>query len=472
MKTSNLLVYFVIIVFLCLIIHPISAQDESYTGKKIDGYRGIWFTLGQFSEYGDKYSGGLGTYTAKHIPLAIYSPEVKKTFFVYGGTTGVDEKYLLCMIGSYDHKTKKVSKPVVVHDKEGVDDPHDNPSIALDGEGHIWVFVSGRGRKRMGFKYRSKQPYDITAFDLITEEEMTYPQPKFIPGKGFLNLFTKYTGVRELYTESSEDGVSWTPDRLLVAMKREGDQNSGHYQISGQHGEKVVFFCNWHPNGNVDQRTNIYYFQTTDFGKTWTTIEGEEIAIPVTDVAAPVLAKEFFSQGVNVYIKDVNFDSQGNPIALYVSGPGHQPGPKSGLRNWNVIHWNGSEWINHKITTSDQNYDSGSLWVNGDEWMVIGPTQNSPQMWGAGGELQQWKSFDKGNTWEMAKQITSDSPRNHNYARRVSHGIDPFLYFWADGNPNQFSISKLYFGDSKGRVWALPYEMDKETMKPKRIKKF
>ena len=29
-----------------------------------DGYKGIWFTLGQFSEYGDKYSGGLGTYTA------------------------------------------------------------------------------------------------------------------------------------------------------------------------------------------------------------------------------------------------------------------------------------------------------------------------------------------------------------------------------------------------------------------------
>ncbi len=27
------------------------------------GYRGIWFTLGQFSEGGDKYSGGLGTYT-------------------------------------------------------------------------------------------------------------------------------------------------------------------------------------------------------------------------------------------------------------------------------------------------------------------------------------------------------------------------------------------------------------------------
>ena len=63
------------------------AQDPKPTeGKaKDDGYRGIWFTLGQKSEYGDKYSGGLATYTANHVPMAIYSKEVNKTFFVYGG---------------------------------------------------------------------------------------------------------------------------------------------------------------------------------------------------------------------------------------------------------------------------------------------------------------------------------------------------------------------------------------------------
>jgi hypothetical protein len=135
--------------------------------KKIDGYKGIWFTLGQFSDYGDKYSGGLGTYTAKHIPLAIYAPEVDKTFFVYGGIAenqksnadSPDRKskdygnYLLCMAGCYDHKTKTVSRPTVVSDKRGVYDPHDNPSISIDSDGYIWVFVSGRGRGRPGYIY-------------------------------------------------------------------------------------------------------------------------------------------------------------------------------------------------------------------------------------------------------------------------------------------------------------------------------
>src|SRR5690625_7842004 len=61
-----------------------SVDIEIVSEEAVIGYQGIWFTLGQFSEYGDKYSGGLGTYTANHIPLAIYAEEVDKTFFVYG----------------------------------------------------------------------------------------------------------------------------------------------------------------------------------------------------------------------------------------------------------------------------------------------------------------------------------------------------------------------------------------------------
>lgn len=54
--------------------------EASAQAPRVDGYRGIWFTLGQFSTHGDKYSGGLGTYTANHLPVAIYAPEVKRPF--------------------------------------------------------------------------------------------------------------------------------------------------------------------------------------------------------------------------------------------------------------------------------------------------------------------------------------------------------------------------------------------------------
>lgn len=79
--------------------------------------------------------------------MAIYNSVSNKTYFVYGGTSAANEKHLLCMIGYYDHQTGEVPKPVMVYDKQGVDDPHDNPSIMMDEKGYIWVIVSGRGKK-------------------------------------------------------------------------------------------------------------------------------------------------------------------------------------------------------------------------------------------------------------------------------------------------------------------------------------
>src|SRR5439155_13557421 len=141
----------------------------------------------------------LGTYTVKNITITIYVPKVNKTLFVYGGTTAADERQLLIMASVYDHATGTVPLPTVVHDKLTVNDPHDNAAIALDDKGYVWVFVSGRARARPGFIYRGTTPYSVEHFEQLAKREMTYPQPKFIPGHGFFYLFTKYTAGRELY---------------------------------------------------------------------------------------------------------------------------------------------------------------------------------------------------------------------------------------------------------------------------------
>lgn len=444
------------------------AKNPSLNNQKMDGYKGIWFTIGQTSKYGDKYSGGFATYTSEHSPLAIYAPKVNKTFFVYGGTTAADEKYLLCMAGCYDHTTNTVSKPVVVYDKKGVIDPHDNPALAIDDDGYIWVFVSGRAKARPGFKYRSRKPYSIEAFDQITQEEMTYPQPKYVSGKGFLNLFTKYTGVRELYFETSKDGVTWSEDQMIAGMKNPGYLHSGHYQVSGQYGEKIVLFCNWHPNGNVDKRTNLYYLQTVDMGKTWTTADGKPVTLPLRDVTNPAEIREYFSKGKNLYVHDVGFDKNGNPMCLYLTGIGSDPGPDNGLKDWMITYWDGSKWIDRKVGTSDHNYDMGSIIVKGDLWTVVAPFENSPQKWGGGGEVVMMSSTDKGATWK-SKQITHNSVRNNNYVRKSINGKDPFQFFWGDGDPYKFSKSQMYFGDSHGHIWQLPYDMTSDNQTPVKI---
>ncbi len=462
--------YIVLLLLLVVFLtEKIYSQEKNLNNTQIDGYKGIWFELNQKYPYGDKYSGGLGTYTADHYPLAIYAEEVNKTFFVYGGTTAPDEKHLLCMIGCFDHSNNTVSKPTVVYDKMGVNDPHDNPSLLIDPDGYIWVFVAGRGRVRNGFKYKSTSPYSIESFEQVSEEEMCYPQPWFVEDKGILNLFTKYTGIRELYFETSKKGYTWSNDQKLSGIREPGDTKGGHYQVSQKKGNTVGTFFNRHPNGNVDKRTDIYYLQTSDLGDTWTTVEGEPVKIPLTEVENPARVKNYRDRRMNVYICDMNFDKKGNPACLYITSRGHQPGPDNAPYMWYVTRWDGNTWITTPVGTSDHNYDMGSLYILDDKWMVVAPMINGPQLWAAGGELTIYESVDSWKTWKETRQLTCNSPRNHSYVRRPQNAHDPFFYFWADGNPDTFSISKLYFGDSSGNIWQLPYEIKDKYAKPVKI---
>ena len=455
-----------LLLVLIFLIITSSSNAQSLNNTKFDGYRPIWFELNQKYEYGDKYSGALGTYTAKHVPLAIYSKEANKTFFVFGGTTAENERHLLCMIGEFDHFTGMVSKPTVVCDKQGVNDPHDNPSLMLDDEGFIWIFVSGRGQTRPGFKFRSKKPLNIEEFEQIMEEEMTYPQPRNTD-YGYFHFFTKYTGVRQLYFETSADGIHWTEDKLLAAISEKEGEKSGHYQTSNVfQGKKLGTFFNRHPQGNVDKRTDLYYLQTEDFGLTWTNVDGTVLELPLLKKETPSRVVDYSSKGKNVYLKDMDFNADGNPACLYIRSNGHEPGPKSAPYEWCITKWDGKEWVTSVITQSDHNYDMGSLFISNGEWKIVGPSESGPQQWGVGGELAIWQSNDKGITWKKEKQLTLNSKLSHSYVRKVVKGKEPFCFFWADGDSHQFSKSELYFGDFDGNVWKLPYEMKNEYEKP------
>ena len=442
---------------------------QSYSqsqNPRANGYKGIWFTLGQFSAYGDKYSGGLGTYTANHIPVAVYSQKADKTFFVYGGTTAKEEKHLLIMISYFDHKIGVVPRPVIVYDKKDVDDPHDNATLSIDESGYIWVFVSGRNTSRPGIIFKSTQPYSIDHFVETRRGEMTYPQPWWIDGKGFLYLFTKYTKGRELYWSTSRDGNLWEPEQKLAGM-------GGHYQLSNRWQDKIVTVFNYHPGGDVNKRTNIYLVQSDDFGKTWKTIDGKVVQTPLADIHHESLVKDFEHEKKLVYLNDLNFDKNGNPVILAVVSRGFEPGPKGNPREWTIIKWELGRWNFYKICESTHNYDMGSLYIDDREWQIIGPTEAGPQFYGTGGEIARWISNDQGRTWTKSQELTSRSTRNHSYARRPLHTHEDFYSFWADGNADKFSESLLYFcNKNTSKVWALPYDMKEDFEKPVEIKKF
>lgn len=432
------------------------------TCEKADGYHGIWYAnQATKDEYVYKYSGGLGTYCAKHIPMAVYAPEVNKTFFVYGGVHP-GERSLLEMVSYFDHETGTVPKPSILLDKK-TSDAHDNPVLSIDADGYLWVFASAHGTARPAYIYKSADPYDINRFELVLDQNFSYPQPWYLDEKGFLFLHTRYQGGRILYWMTSATGHEWSDGKRLAAI------GEGHYQVSWPHEETVGTAFNYHPEGRgLNFRTNLYYVQTRDMGKTWTTVDGESIDTPVTTVQNRALVHDYEADGLLVYMKDLNYDADGNPVILHVVSKGWQPGPENGPQEWRVAHWTGEAWRISTAGTSDNNYDTGSIHVmaNG-AWRVVGPLDTGPQPYNPGGEVTVVVSGDNGKTWEREHTLTANSAFNHTYVRRPLNATPSFQAFWADGHGRQRSESRLYFWDAEAnRAYRFPENMESAEKEP------
>lgn len=466
------------------------AQIPATLNQPDDGYRGIWYFIGPTkTEYAYKYSGGLGTYPANHHPFAVYAPAVQKTFFCYGGASKALKTSLLHEVGYFDHRTGKVSRPTIVLDKN-TDDAHDNPVLNIDRQGYIWLFSTSHGTDRPSLIHRSQRPYDITTFERVAAtrvqgdstvafDNFSYLQSHYQPTRGFLHLMTHYDrGVlrygankarRTIGYISSPDGIHWSTLNDIAVIEE------GHYQTSHQQGPKVGTAFNMHPDtekgAGLDYRTNLYYVETPDFGRTWQTADGQAVTLPLRETQNRALVKDYRSAGLNVYISDVAHDDKGRPIILYITSKGPDPGPKNGPYQWQIAYWTGKSWAIYPVTTSDHNYDMGSLYIEPKGiWRIIGTTETGPQAYNTGGEMAIWISRDRGQHWQQTTPLTRNSPRNHSYPRRPVGAQAGFYAFWADGHGREPSASSLYFSTKAGAVFRLPGQMSQPMAFPERLK--
>jgi hypothetical protein len=397
------------------------------------------------------------------MPMAVHAPAAKKTFFVWGGAGERNGGNLGIMISYYDHATGLVPRPVVVRDCGSMNDAHANPSLTIDEAGHLWVFAA----QRHGFPgkvYRSAKPFDIAAFAEVGECN-AYPQPWSLPGNGLFLLETHYSGGRETYWRTSVDGQQWADQQKLL--------QGGHYIVSHQQDGRILVAADWH-NKSSDFRTNVYLLQTTDGGRTWTTVDGQPLPVPLKFPANPALVKDEHGRGRFVFLNDLKLDRQGQPLILYISrGSGaYAPGPGGAPREWTLARWTGKEWLFNVIAQVDHNYDYGNLHVEPDGTLVVvGPTGAGPQPDWTGGEVALWVSKDNGATWKREHELTAQSQHNHSYVRIPVNAHPDFFALWADGNAAQRSESHLYFATRDGRTYRLPFTMEGDTAPPTLEKK-
>ena len=136
-----------------------------------------------------------------------------------------------------------------------------------------------------------------------------------------------------------------------------------------------------------------------------------------------------------------------------------------------TARWNGTEWIKLPVFESDNNYDTGSLYIESStRWRVIAPSDTGPQPYNPGGEIAMWITEDAGQNWTKTIKMTSDSDYNHGYVRRPVNAQPDFYGFWADGDGRKPSDSRLYYCNRDGEVFQLPVQMQDNMEAARKIK--
>ncbi len=410
--------------------------------------QGVWYTPGTFKGYArgvtdyppekyacvypgkqTVYSGAMATYCAWHRPMAIYSPEVDKTFFVFGNPKNSPA------ISFYDHRTKTFAAPVVLGTNPN-GDAHRNPTILIDKQGIITVFFGAHFHPTRVVK--STGAYDISEWTTAAEigPKTSYPQPwELTPGEIFVSY--RSSPPAWCYRTSTDGAESWSPEVKLIdflgtSIYAVTIAETGSFprklhmawaRMGGGTPEEIRTKALW------ARRYNVYYASSDDGGKTWHRSDGREYQLPVDESRAE---KVFDSAEHGVWLKDIQLDSQGTPYLLFVDAD-----VTTYRCTWKVARPTSQGWAISDVTRSDHMYDAPSLAIlSDDDFRIWGPSGVS-QPYEDGGEIEEYRSTDRAATWTKKARLTPGSRYSHNQVKTVfNHQKDDFRAIWSYGDSN------------------------------------
>jgi hypothetical protein len=206
-----------------------------------------WYHLPQWFNGVTKYGGILGTYTAKHRPVAV-SCALGKWATYSNNRDGNLSIYAI----NLDNQSS-----TLVHTIVGETDPHQNGAIQCGG-GKLWLHVSARGNRRAGYLYNST---DGINWDLVEENDKSYPQLHWINNK-LVTLFTRYKPDLIHNTGNKREIYSSCTDKVITTDRK------AHYMMSEYHNGRLHVVYNTMED-SVDDRQDLTYIYSDDAGCTW-----------------------------------------------------------------------------------------------------------------------------------------------------------------------------------------------------------
>ena len=430
--------------------------------------RGIWYECGRANllpGQGAVYSGAMATYCAWHRPLAIYRPEVNRTFFVYGNADNSPT------ISLYDHASGEFAWPVVLgSNPDG--DAHRNPTLLIDEDGYLYVFYGAHGHATIALK--SDAPLDISSWSEVApldDPGTSYPQPwQLTSGE----VFVSYRQAPGWRFRISRDGArTWEQSVDLVNFgcpeDSRGCAEHSIYGITiaagGEYPRRIHFAWSRLGGGTPEEienkhlwarRYNVYYACSDDGGQTWRRSDGSAYELPIDEDAA----EKIYDCGQHgVWLKDIQLDSQGNPFILFLDAE-----IETFETTWKVARHTSAGWRFSDVTGSDHMYDAGALIFIGDDDLRIWGPSTPVQPHEDGGEIEEWRSTDGGETWRNTQHLTAGSKLSHNHVKPVmGHelGTGDLRAIWSYGDslfpPTTTDVRLYYYGETMTEAAEIPF---------------
>ena len=278
------------------------------------------------------------------------------------------------------------------------------------------VYVSSKANVEIGAIYRSVLPNDISGFDLVSDSWMAYPQPwETKQGQTILHTIYESESGKRLLNKTYVKGEDRRTRILYVKTKQCNKKlmSGGHYQVSTYDGSRLHTAYNYHPDNNVDARTNLYYMYS-DNGCDWFNKDGIALTLPLE--ADSELTK-IVDNGKLIFLKDIGM-SAGVPKILYLEST--TPNPTEGGFNDRKFFLKSPSGLAVSVGNSGHNYNTGYFFHKNNVDNVIIPTfapdweRNSY----AGGMLSHRTVDSVGNV----KTLFPIYKGYFNYARKVHNG--------------------------------------------------
>ena len=368
----------------------------------------------------------MATYCAWHRPMAVYAPQVDRTFFVFGNPANRPT------ISHYDHRRGAFAAPVVLGTNPN-GDAHRNPTLLVDDQGMLYVFYGAHGQPTRVVK--SAKPYDIGHWveAAALEDRNTYPQPWQLQ-RG--RLFVSYRAPPGWCFRTSTDGAgSWQSKTDLIAFP-----GMSIYAVSvadtGAFPRRIHIIWERMGGGSAEEvrtkalwarRYNVYYACSSDGGVTWERSDGSRYDLPITEAAAE---KVHDSGEHGVWLKDIQLDPDGNPCVLFLDAD-----VRTYRTVWKFARLEAGIWRASDVTSSDHMYDAGGIVIlSAGDYRVYGPSTAS-QPHEDGGEIEEWTSTDRGARWANTRHVTAGSRYSHNHVKVVwNHRRPDFRAMWCYGD--------------------------------------